>query len=139
MYGEAAVSENFFTDIIDVKKYHALFSIPSYEVATTDHLIGFYSSLLVKDNGCLQIGIGKLGNALANSLIMRHKNNSDYLFLTLGDSADIFLKTIKKYAIFSKVRVEVPTEAEVLIGRVIEDLLSSVLNKTKLHNTSYHN
>jgi uncharacterized protein YqgQ len=36
---------------------------------------------LVKDNGCLQIGIGKLSNAAANALIFRHKNNADYLQL----------------------------------------------------------
>jgi hypothetical protein len=46
-----------------------------------DHLIGLYTSALIKDDGCLEIGIGKLGNALASSLIFRHKDNENYCTL----------------------------------------------------------
>ncbi|MHB1222223.1 MAG: acetyl-CoA hydrolase/transferase C-terminal domain-containing protein [Gammaproteobacteria bacterium] len=81
MYGDAVVNNNDFTDIIDTKQYNTLFSVPRDEVLLPDHLIGLYTSTLIKDNGCLQIGIGKLSNALANALIVRHKENKIYNYL----------------------------------------------------------
>jgi len=41
-------------------------------------MIGLNVSPLIRDNGSLQIGIGSLGNGIASSLIMRHKDNKAY-------------------------------------------------------------
>ncbi|WP_372964804.1 acetyl-CoA hydrolase/transferase C-terminal domain-containing protein [Marinobacter sp.] len=55
---------------------YPLFSAPQMAVSPADHMIGFYSSCLLKDGGTLQVGIGSLGAALVNSTIVRHKYNS---------------------------------------------------------------
>lgn len=82
MYGEdAVVNADTFTDIIDTGHYRAIFAIPREELSVQDHLIGIYTSTLIKDNGSLQVGIGKLSNAVANALILRHQHNSLYLDL----------------------------------------------------------
>ncbi len=78
MHGDAIVEADAFTDILDTKKYPTLFALLREEISVEAHLIGLYTSTLVKDEGCLQIGIGKLGNALANALIMRHQQNDEY-------------------------------------------------------------
>lgn len=81
MHGEAVIASKEFTDIVDTKNYRTLFSVPHDEISIEDHLIGFYTSTLIKDDSCLQIGIGKLSNALTASLIMRHKENNQYQLL----------------------------------------------------------
>lgn len=79
MYGEGAViKSSVFTDLIDAKKYRSLFALPHEEIAPRDHLIGLYTSCLIKDNSSLQVGIGKLSNAVANAVILRHQNNAIY-------------------------------------------------------------
>lgn len=78
MLGDAVTNSDTFTDIIDTKRYRALFALPREELSKSDYLIGLYSSALIKDDGCLQVGIGKLGNALASALIMRHRKNDVY-------------------------------------------------------------
>lgn len=79
MYGDVAeVNSSLFTDIIDTKKYSTLFSAPREELTLQDHLIGLYGSCLIKDGGCLQIGIGKLSDALASALVFRHQKNDLY-------------------------------------------------------------
>lgn len=55
-----------------------LFSIPKQALAYQEYLIGLYVSSLIKDDGCLQIGIGTLGDAVAYGLILRHTRNELY-------------------------------------------------------------
>ncbi len=78
MYGDAVRQSDFFTDIVDSQNYPALFAIPRDPLSVQDHLIGVYTSALIKDDGCLQVGIGKLSNAVANALIFRHQHNDLY-------------------------------------------------------------
>jgi acyl-CoA hydrolase len=78
MLGDAVIQAQTFTDIIDTGHYPTLFSVPHDELSIKDQLIGLYTSTLIKDDSCLQIGIGKLSNALTSSLLMRQKNNADY-------------------------------------------------------------
>lgn len=96
MYGEtASVSADDFTDMVDTGRYKALFAIPREEVSPRDHLIGIYTSCLIKDDSCLQIGIGKLSNAVANALIMRHKQN------------DVYQDLLKQLSVFEKFGEEI--------------------------------
>lgn len=79
MHGELAeVKASIFTHVVDAKQYRSLFAIPRDEISMQDHLIGLYTSTLIKDDGCLQIGIGTLSNALANALIFRQRENDRY-------------------------------------------------------------
>lgn len=78
MLNDAITPANTFTHIVDTKKYRHIFAVPRDEVTAQDHMIGIYSSCLIKDDGCLQIGIGTLSTSLATALIMRHQDNQHY-------------------------------------------------------------
>jgi acyl-CoA hydrolase len=75
---EAIVPDEVFTEVVDTGQYRHLFAVPHDELSAQDHLIGLYTSYLIKDGGCLQIGIGKLSNAVAYGLITRHTANAVY-------------------------------------------------------------
>lgn len=51
-----------------------LFSVPKRPVLAADHAIGLHVATLVPDGGTLQIGIGSVGDAVASSLILRHRD-----------------------------------------------------------------
>lgn len=79
MVNDAIVDAQDFDYLIDDKAHNtALFATPNNPVGLVDHAIGFHASTLVKDAGTLQIGIGSLGDAIANNLITRHQHNDDY-------------------------------------------------------------
>ncbi|TVP59168.1 MAG: acetyl-CoA hydrolase [Halomonadaceae bacterium] len=79
MGNTAALGEDQFDLIYDQPKhYHPLFSVPEMAIESADYLVGFYSSLLVKDAGTLQLGIGSLGSSVVYNLLFRHRNNGLY-------------------------------------------------------------
>lgn len=55
-----------------------LFSIPKQMITDQEYMIGLYTSSLIEDDGCLQIGIGNLSDALVYGLIIRHTKNAIY-------------------------------------------------------------
>jgi hypothetical protein len=55
-----------------------LFAPPSEPVSDTKYAIGLHAAGLVRDGGTLQIGIGQAGDALAQGLILRHRDNSQF-------------------------------------------------------------
>lgn len=57
---------------------YPLFPVPQQPISSSDHLIGFYASTLIKDGGTLQVGIGSLGAAVVNCTLLRHRANSQY-------------------------------------------------------------
>lgn len=78
--GEAEVAPEFFSAIVDSSQTtHKLFALPRQPVAPEEHLIGFYASLLVRDEGTLQIGIGSLSDAIVSALCLRQSGNGEYL------------------------------------------------------------
>lgn len=79
MRHEAEVSADTFDVLIhEAAASKALFSVPNMPVSLQDHCIGLYASLLVRDAGTLQIGIGSLGDAVAHHLLLRHNRNEQY-------------------------------------------------------------
>jgi acyl-CoA hydrolase len=52
---------------------HALFAPPNNKVSAADYAIGLHASSLVVDGGTLQIGIGSLGDAIGQALIVRDR------------------------------------------------------------------
>lgn len=79
MFGDAVNKPDRYHMILDDEACHfPLFSVPKAALSNQDHMIGLYVSSLVKDGGTLQIGIGTLGDAIANGLIFRHNHNEDY-------------------------------------------------------------
>jgi hypothetical protein len=55
-----------------------LFAPPSEPITDTKYAIGLHAAGLVRDGGTLQIGIGQVGDALAQGLIVRHRDNPQF-------------------------------------------------------------
>ncbi len=55
-----------------------LFAPPSEPISDTKYAIGLHAAGLVRDGGSLQIGIGQVGDALAQGLIVRHRDNAQF-------------------------------------------------------------
>jgi hypothetical protein len=55
-----------------------LFAPPSEPITDTKYAIGLHAAGLVRDGGTLQIGIGQIGDALAQSLIVRHRDTAQF-------------------------------------------------------------
>jgi hypothetical protein len=55
-----------------------LFAPPSEPITDTKYAIGLHAAGLVKDGGTLQIGIGQIGDALAQGLIVRHRSPAQF-------------------------------------------------------------
>ena len=55
-----------------------LFAPPSEPIGDTKYAIGLHAASLVRDGGSLQIGIGQVGDALAQGLIVRHRDNAQF-------------------------------------------------------------
>jgi Acetyl-CoA hydrolase/transferase C-terminal domain len=55
-----------------------LFAPPSEPITDTKYAIGLHAAGLVRDGGTLQIGIGQVSDALAQGLIVRHRDNAQF-------------------------------------------------------------
>ncbi len=55
-----------------------LFAPPSEPITDTKYAIGLHAAGLIRDGGSLQIGIGQVGDALAQGLIVRHRDNDQF-------------------------------------------------------------
>ncbi|GLR13212.1 acetyl-CoA hydrolase [Chitinimonas prasina] len=76
---QAEVAPDFFDLVVtDAVGTHALFAPPNMKVSVQDYAIGLHASSLISDGGTLQIGIGALGDAIAQALILREQHNDAY-------------------------------------------------------------
>ena len=78
MPGDAEIGIDTFDLLIEHEERSALFSTPNMPVGIQDHFIGLYASMLVRDGGTLQIGIGSMGDALTAALLARQADNDTY-------------------------------------------------------------
>lgn len=75
--GDLPASE--FSAILDsAETDFPLFAPPSEPISDTKYAIGLHTAGLIRDGGSLQIGIGQVGDALAQSLILRHQDSGQY-------------------------------------------------------------
>jgi acyl-CoA hydrolase len=75
----AEVPAAFFDIVVtDPAGTHAVFAPPNAKVSAADYAIGLHASSLVVDGGTLQIGIGSLGDAIGQSLIVRDRHSAEY-------------------------------------------------------------
>jgi acyl-CoA hydrolase len=75
----AEVSPDFYDLVVtDPAATHAVFAPPNNKVTAADYAIGLHASSLVEDGGTLQIGIGSLGDAIGQSLIVRDRHGDEY-------------------------------------------------------------
>lgn len=76
---DAEVDADAFDIVVRNPDYNkTLFAVPNPAVPMRDYAMAMHASSLVVDGGTLQIGIGSLGDALAQACIMRHRHNSRY-------------------------------------------------------------
>ena len=80
MPGEGDLAADQFHAVLDSPETDfPLFAPPSEPVSDTKYAIGLHAAGLVRDGGTLQIGIGQVGDALGQSLIVRHRDSKAYL------------------------------------------------------------
>lgn len=77
MPGEADVPSTAFSHILDGHSFQ-LFAPPKEPIGIPEYAIGLHVASLVPDGGTLQIGIGSMGDAVAQGLILRHRENAAY-------------------------------------------------------------
>lgn len=74
--GDAEVAEDYFDVELRPDTLPPLFALPRLPVDVTEYALGLHASALVKDGGCLQIGIGALSDALVKALLLRQQDNT---------------------------------------------------------------
>ncbi len=79
MPNDAEVAAGLFDIMIDdPASTHDLFAPPNMKVDLQDYAIALWASTMVPDGGTLQIGIGSLGDGVAQALIVRERHNAGY-------------------------------------------------------------
>lgn len=74
--GMAEVAEDYFDLELRPAASPRLFTLPRPPVDLAEYALGLHASALVKDGGCLQIGIGALSDALVKALLLRQQDNA---------------------------------------------------------------
>src|SRR5450755_4359422 len=79
MPGPGDLAADEFSAVLDSPETDfPLFAPPSEPITDTKYAIGLHAARLVRDGGTLQIGIGQIGDALAQGLIVRHRDNAQF-------------------------------------------------------------
>jgi Acetyl-CoA hydrolase/transferase C-terminal domain len=79
MPGQGDLAAEEFCAILDSPETDfPLFAPPAEPIGDTKYAIGLHAAGLVRDGGTLQIGIGQVGDALAQGLIVRHRDNARF-------------------------------------------------------------
>ncbi|MGS0754402.1 acetyl-CoA hydrolase/transferase C-terminal domain-containing protein [Roseateles sp. GG27B] len=85
MPGSALVPDDLFDFVLDAPGCsHAVFAPPNAAIGWADYAIGLHAASLVQDGGTLQIGIGSLGDAIAQALIVRDRSATDFTQIMAG-------------------------------------------------------
>jgi hypothetical protein len=79
MPGPGDLSAGEFSAVLDSPATDfPLFAPPAEPISDTKYAIGLHAAGLVRDGGTLQIGIGQVGDALAQGLVVRHRDNAQF-------------------------------------------------------------
>jgi acyl-CoA hydrolase len=79
MPGAGDLPANEFSAVLDSRQTDfPLFAPPSEPISDTKYAIGLHAAGLVRDGGTLQIGIGQVGDALAQALVVRHRDSAQF-------------------------------------------------------------
>jgi len=74
--GDAEVPADYFDVELQPESSPRLFALPRLPIDLAEYAIGLHASSLVRDGGCLQIGIGALSDALVKALLLRQQQNT---------------------------------------------------------------
>ncbi len=79
---DAEISPNEFDLLLDGSQTDfPLFGPPHEPIGLTDYAVGLNVARTVADGGTLQLGIGSLGDAVMQALVLRHRQNADFVRL----------------------------------------------------------
>src|ERR1700754_2806926 len=79
MPGQGDLAAEEFCAILDHPETEfPLFAPPAEPIGDTKYAMGLHAAGLVRDGGSLQIGIGQVGDALAQGLVVRHRDNEKF-------------------------------------------------------------
>jgi hypothetical protein len=79
MPGDGDLPADEFSAVLDSPETDfPLYAPPSEPISDIRYAIGLHAAGLVRDGGTLQIGIGQVGDALAQGLIVRHRDNAQF-------------------------------------------------------------
>ena len=79
MPGEAELPADTFDLVLDSPQTDfPLFAPPREPIDLTEYAAALRVAAIVADGGTLQLGIGALGDAVAQALILRHKHNAEF-------------------------------------------------------------
>jgi acyl-CoA hydrolase len=76
--GHAEVDRDYFDIELRTDAEAPLFALPRQPVDIVEYALGMHASALVRDGGCLQIGIGSLSDALVHALRWRQQDNTQW-------------------------------------------------------------
>ena len=77
MPGDADIAESEFDFMLEGADF-PLFAPPREPVDIAEYAAGLHAAGIVVDGGTLQLGIGSLGDAMAQALILRQRRNADF-------------------------------------------------------------
>lgn len=131
MYGDAAVTPDYFDAVVDEPKYtFPLFGTPNEAVSTAEYMIALHVSALIRDGGTLQIGIGALEDAVTYLLKLRHQQNDLYReILTEIGVIDRFTNVIQQMGGTGKFREGLYASSEMLVDGFLDLYQSGILNR----------
>jgi acyl-CoA hydrolase len=79
MFGAAEIPESGLDFLVDDPGgYHELIAPPNLPIPTAEHAIALAASMLIRDGGTVQIGIGELGDAIVHAMTLRHRGNAEW-------------------------------------------------------------
>src|SRR5262245_39872228 len=79
MPGEAEIAAGELDFVLDAPQTDfPLFAPPREPIDLAEYAAGLHAARIVADGGTLQLGIGSLGDAVAQALILRHRHNTDF-------------------------------------------------------------
>lgn len=76
--GHAEVGREYFDVELRTETAPPLFAVPRQPIDMVEYALGMHASALVRDGGCLQIGIGALSDALVYALRWRQEDNTQW-------------------------------------------------------------
>lgn len=138
MYGDAAVSADYFDAIVDDAKYQfPLFGPPNRPVDTAEYLIALHVTALIKDGGTIQIGIGALEDAVTYLLKLRHEKNDLYREV-LAESGILgrFNSTVERIGGTNRFERGLYGSSEMLVDGFLELYRSGILRRKVYQDVS---
>lgn len=123
---QAEINKHNFDYILENKKYNKkLFSVPKEMLTDEEFSLGLRVSSLIKDDGCLQVGIGSLNDAVVHGLILRHNHNKKYKEILKCFGVNTVEDTLFKKGLFGSTELLVDGYLELYKNGILKKMVKS--------------